>query len=186
MPEGEEQDLIKRCLAGNRQAYAQMVDTYQVRLYNYALYILQNEEEAEEVVQDVFLKAFNSLASFRMESKLSTWLLTVTRNTCLTYLRKKKLDVLDLELHHSLAFNEDSIAHLTNEQDVKRVLTFALRALTEDEKEIVTLYYYNEQSIKEICDITGKTAANTKIILHRSRKKMLKKLNVIGIKEWVT
>ncbi|CAN0099023.1 unnamed protein product [Chrysoparadoxa australica] len=188
MPGPEDVYLIKQILAGDSHGYAELLDRYQRRVYNFVLNIMRNREETEEVVQDTFVKAFGSLNSFRYESKFSTWILRIAYNNSLTRLRKKQLVMTDIDSANG-SFDMSGINNIsdqTDQQDIRELLSIALEALSEDEKAIVTLFYYNEQSIQEICDITGKKLSNVKIVLHRSRQKMLKKLNVIGIKEWAS
>ncbi|MEQ8882003.1 MAG: RNA polymerase sigma factor [Cyclobacteriaceae bacterium] len=186
MPGQEENDLIEEILKGNSHAFAELVDKYEVQVFNFAMYILKNREEAEETTQDTFVNAYRSLKTFRHEAKFSTWLLRIAYNNSYTRLRKRKLTLVDVDakgVHQSIP-GANNIGEETDLQDVRTLLNLALEALTEDEKTLVTLYYYNEQSVKEICKITGKNLSNVKVVLHRSRQKMLKKLNEVGIKEW--
>ncbi len=186
MPGQEDNMLIKATLKGDSRAYAQLLDRHERRVYNFVFYILKHREEAEETVQDTFVNAYRSLKSFRAESRFSTWLLRIAYNNAYTRLRKRKLDMVDVEANgvHQAIPGVNNIREETDQQDVRTMLALAMQALTEDEKALVTLYYYNEQTVKEICEITGKKLSNVKVILHRSRQKMLQKLNEVGIKEW--
>ncbi|XOV93555.1 MAG: RNA polymerase sigma factor [Bacteroidota bacterium] len=188
MPGQDDIYLIKQILAGDSQGYAELLDRYQTRVYNFVLYMLRSKEEAEEVVQDTFVNAFKSLRNFRQEAKFSTWLLRIAYNNSLTRLRKKRLTLVDIDSNDSFSQIEkiNNISDQSDQQDIQVLLSIALNALSEDEKAVVSLFYYNELSIQEICDITGKKSSNVKIILHRSRQKMLEKLNVLGIKEWAS
>ena len=186
MPEQEDNMLIQETLKGNSHAYAELLDRYERRVYNFVYYILKHREETEETVQDTFVNAYRSLKSFRAEARFSTWLLRIAYNNAYTRLRKRKLTVVDVEengVHQSIP-GVNNIGEETDRQDVRTLLKLATQALSEDEQTLVTLYYYNEQTIKEICEITGKHVSNVKVMLHRSRQKMLQKLNEVGIKEW--
>ncbi|WP_258100024.1 RNA polymerase sigma factor [Marinoscillum pacificum] len=185
MHQTEDTYLIEQILAGNTRAFGDLVDQYQVRVYNFVLNILRNEEDAHEVVQDTFLKVYKSLNTFRGESKLSTWMLRIAYFACMTRLRKVKPVLVDIE-NHSSSFEGNNVHDQAELGDMRSVLAQALEGLTEDEKGIVTLYYYNDQSIKEICEIMGLKDSNVKIILHRSRKKMSEVLRKVGITEWVS
>ncbi|MBR10502.1 MAG: hypothetical protein CMP48_22810 [Rickettsiales bacterium] len=177
--------LIEQILAGNNRAFGDLVDKYQVRVFNFVLNILRNEEDAYEVVQDTFLKVHKSLNTFRNESKLSTWMLRIAYYACLTRLRKVKPNLVDID-NHSGHLNENNVNEQSELNDMRSVLTKAMDQLSDDEKGIVTLFYYNEQSVKEICEISGLTDSNVKIILHRSRKKLNQVLLKMGITEWAS
>ena len=89
------------------------------------------------------------------------------------------------EVHGEIA-GVNSVSAYTDQKDMKKILDQALSKLSVEERLIVTLYYYNEQSIKEIAEICDKGSSNVKVILHRSRKKMLSTLNRLGVNEWTT
>ncbi len=186
MHEQDDIILIKEVIKGNTQMYSILVDRYQKQVFNFVINILKHREEAEETVQDTFMKAFKSLNGFRNEARFSSWLLSIAYNTSMTRLRKKSVVTVNMDATHR--FSEREAPNNINRQiaatDANKVLSMAMTSLSEDEQAIVTLFYYNEQSIKEICDISGMTASNVKIVLHRSRKKMFQTLDKLGIKEW--
>src|SRR5678810_1021105 len=103
-------EIISRVLKGEQNAYAELVKRYQAYVFTLVLRMLKTREDAEEVAQDVFIKAYRSLADFRGESKFSTWLYTIVSTTCITFLRKKKLDVHSLDNEH--VFEAVSYTHL--------------------------------------------------------------------------
>src|SRR5258708_4197098 len=90
-------EIISRVLKGEQQAYAELVKRYQNYVFTLTLRFIKSREDAEEVSQDIFVKAYRSLADFRGESKFSTWLYTIVNTTCITFLRKKRLDVQSLD-----------------------------------------------------------------------------------------
>jgi RNA polymerase sigma-70 factor (ECF subfamily) len=90
-------EIISRVLKGEQNAYAELVNRYQAYVFTLVLRMIKSREDAEEVAQDVFIKAYRSLADFRGESKFSTWLYTIANTTSITFLRKKKLDVHSLD-----------------------------------------------------------------------------------------
>lgn len=185
MHQTEETYLIEQILAGDNRAFGELVDNYQVRVYNFVFNIIHHEEDAHEVVQDTFMKVYKSLSTFRGDSKLSTWILRIAYFACMTRLRKVKPVLVNIDNHNS-TFEGNNVTEHAELSDMRSVLAKALEDLSDNEKGIVTLYYYNEQSIKEICDITGLKDSNVKVILHRSRKKMNKFLRKIGVTDWVS
>src|SRR2546430_16353176 len=102
-------EIISRVLRGEQVLYADLVKRYQNFVFTIALRYTPNREDAEEIAQDVFVKAYRNLADFRGESKFSTWLYTIVNTTCITFLRKKKLEVhsLDNEKVFKVADNQN-------------------------------------------------------------------------------
>lgn len=100
-------ELIQQSLAGNQAAYADLVKRHQRFVFTLALRFAKNREDAEEIAQDCFIKAFRSLASFQQQSKFSTWLYTIVYTTAMTFLRKNKLDTTSID-------NEDTYIQIEN------------------------------------------------------------------------
>src|SRR3984885_14179245 len=90
-------EIISSVLKGEKQFFAQLVERYQNYVFSLVLKFTDNREDAEEVSQDVFVKAYRSLADFRGEAKFSTWLYTIVRTSCITFLRKKKLQTTSID-----------------------------------------------------------------------------------------
>ena len=90
-------EIISKVLNGDPQAYAGLVNRYQNYVFTLVLRMIRSREDAEEVAQDIFVKAYRSLADFRGASKFSTWLYTIVNTTCITFLRKKKLELQSLD-----------------------------------------------------------------------------------------
>lgn len=185
MHNGEDTDLINDILGGDSRAFGGLVDRYQSRVYNFVVYTLRNQEDADEVTQDTFLKAYKGLSSFRGDSKFSTWLLRIAYNTCMTRLRKVTPSMVDIVATGIDPDGGNNILEQSDLEDMRSVLARAMALLNQSDQALVTLFYYNEQSIKEICEITGESESKIKVDLHRCRKKLLKILNQMGIAEWV-
>src|SRR6201985_177235 len=90
-------DLIEQTLAGNQSAYADLVKRHQRYVFTLALRFAKNREDAEEIAQDCFVKAYRALASFNGESKFSTWLYSIVYTTAMTHLRKKRVDTTSID-----------------------------------------------------------------------------------------
>jgi RNA polymerase sigma-70 factor (ECF subfamily) len=144
--------------------------------------ILKNEMEAEEAVQDAFLKAYNSLNSFRKESKFSTWLYRIVYNTGLTIVAGKKRKIekemssIDDVLH--LGLYDDEI--YSKSRDVKEYLSNMVEKLPVRNALVLILFYIDNFSLNEISQVMGISLVNTKVLLHRARnslKDMLLKHN---------
>lgn len=166
-----ESEAIARCLRGEAQGQVWVMLTYKHLVHTVCMRVLRHREDAEEATQDAFVKAFQNLAAFQGGSKLGTWLYSIAYRTALSKLRSRKptTSTTDEVPTQFLAVpGEDR----TEALDRKRALDLALAELPEEDSTIVTLFYLHEQSVEEIVTITGLTASNVKVKLHRSRKRM--------------
>lgn len=160
---------------GETAAFQLLVEKYQHLAYTVAYNIVHNNEEAEEIVQDVFVKVYRNIHQHNKESKFSSWLYKIVYNTSLTRLRKKKLateslDDKDYDIEYGF---EDVTAwgDLLNEER-KVFIGKALESLKEEDNLILTLYYLAEKSMQEIGEITGWQRSAAKVRLHRARAKL--------------
>lgn len=173
-------EIISQVLNGNQAAYAELVNRYQNYVFTLTLRMVKGREDAEEVAQDVFIKAYRYLADFRGASKFSTWLYTIVNNTCITWLRKKKLDVhsLDNEQVFARADNIDSGARadLVEQKSRQAMVNEAIALLNRDDAEIITLFYKAEQSLEETAQVLGIEVNAAKVRLHRARGRLKEKM----------
>ena len=146
-------EIISKVLNGDHQAYAGLVNRYQNYVFTLTLRMVKNREDAEEVAQDVFIKAYKYLADFRGASKFTTWLYTIVNNTCISFLRKKKLDIhsLDNEKVFEAADSIDSgmRANMVEQKSKMVMVNDAIGLLSPDDAQIITLFYKAEQSRSE-------------------------------------
>jgi len=190
MVQKDDRFYIRKVLSGDTHAYAYLVDRHKAMVFSLALKLLKNREEAEEVAQDTFVKAYQSLSGFKGGAKFSTWLYRIVYNTAISRLRKSVPETIDLD---QVSFNiesEDGLAdgyrNLKNE-DRRRYLDLILSKLDPDENFLITLYYYEEKSLDEIAEISELSKNHVKVKIFRTRQKMLqllkKSLNeeIIGI-----
>ncbi len=174
--------LIKETLAGNKSSFGKLVHDYQDFVFSIAYKILRNREDAEEVAQDSFIKAYRALASFEGKSKFATWLYQITWRTAIDKQRGKSLDSVSIdsdsgifEIRENGLSPSDSL-HANNQ---KELISKALSKLKPEDAALITLYYLNEQSIKEICSITGLSESNVKVRLFRLRDTLKDQLTVL-------
>jgi RNA polymerase sigma-70 factor (ECF subfamily) len=166
---------IEKVLAGDRNAYANLVDRYKSMVYTIALKILRNNEEAEETAQDAFIKAFQSLSKFKQESKFSTWLYRIVYNAAISKTRKRVMQKVELNTQIIDNYSSDEIENnilLLDEADKSKLINKLLSTLSPEENAIITLYYYDEHSTDEIAEIMGLSQSNVKVRLFRIRNKM--------------
>ncbi len=175
MNQPDDSFYIAKVLEGDVASFSYLVDQYQDMVYGLALKMLRNEEDAEEMAQDSFVKAYRSLTSYRQQSKFSTWLYRITYNGCISLMRKRKLEVRSMDEQQLSDRDEARLNDQLMEMDkalVEKLLQEAMEKLPELEQVLITLYYYEEQKVEEISHITGLTESNVKVKIHRARKKM--------------
>ena len=166
---------VAQVLKGNVASFAFLVDKHKDSIFNLAYRITGNREDAEEIAQDAFLKAFQKLDTFRKQSKFSTWLYRIAFNLAISKTRKKKTETTELnEKYFDHYILEDVRFEImeTDEEDVTRLLHQAMDELDTQELALTTLFYYEGKSIDDISEITGLTPGNVKVRIHRTRKKL--------------
>lgn len=173
--------IIKRIRNGEVIAYSELIDRHQNFAFTVANNILKNREEAEEVIQDAFLKAFKHLNDFKGDSAFSTWLYRIVYNTAVSKKRLKKVSqtpIDDYNIQNEISHTVESINTL-EKNDRKRYLKKAISKLNDDDRMVVLLYYYKELSINEISEITSLSESNIKVKLHRSRQQLFSVLSTM-------
>ncbi|HVU95829.1 MAG TPA: sigma-70 family RNA polymerase sigma factor [Puia sp.] len=173
-------EIIRKILQGEQALYAQLVQKYQQYVFTLVLRFTDIREDAEEISQDIFVKAYRSLADFRGDSKFSTWLYTIVRTSCITFLRKKKLDTTSIDNERTLTQLENRESGFnanTIEQKSKHAMVnSAIRLLSPDDAQLITLFYKGEQSLEEIGRIMGLEPNTVKVKLHRARHRLKEKM----------
>lgn len=161
-------ELIRRILQGEQSLFAVLVDRYRSYVFTLTLRIMGNREDAEEVAQDVFVKAYRSLADFRGDARFSTWLYTIVRTCSISRLRTRKPASTTLDgLHEPHA--EDRILETRNRRET---VNRAIRLLGPEDAQVVTLFYQAEQNLEEIGRIMGLEPNTVKVRLHRARARL--------------
>jgi RNA polymerase sigma-70 factor (ECF subfamily) len=173
-------EIINTILKGEQSAFALLVERYQNYVFTLVLRFTENREDAEEIAQDVFVKTYRSLADFRGDSKFSTWLFTITRTTCLSFLRRKKLDIqsLDNERTGLQVENRESgfNANLVEQKSRHAMLNQAISMLSPDDAQVLNLFYKGDQTLEEIGKIMRLDPNTVKVKLHRARQRLKEKM----------
>jgi RNA polymerase sigma-70 factor (ECF subfamily) len=173
---------IELVLNGDTSAYAALVAKHKNLVFSIALKILNNREDAEEVAQDCFLKAYQALKSFEGKSKFSTWLYRIVYNAAISKTRKKKLDMIPMDNYVIHNYTEDAVlqgAEVVEAEERRVMVERALERLPAEDNLLITLFYKGDSSIDEISEITGLSASNVKVRLHRIRKKLYEEMSAI-------
>lgn len=172
-------------LTGHTAAYSQLVHKYSSMAYTLAYQVVQNREDAEEIAQDAFVKAFNALATFRQQSRFSTWLCRIVINTALNNkkLCKPATQQLTEGEEQEAAQAVLPALQLLHNHCQKQYIQQALAVLRTEERLCLVLFYLHDLAVNEIQDLTGLSASNVKVLLHRGRKQLYQQLKVLLKKE---
>ena len=169
-----ENSLIRQILSGSTERYAELVRLHQNSVFAMIVRIVGNAEEAEELTQDVFLKAYENLSRFNQKSSLSTWLFRIAYNTAISFTRKRRYDTIQIDERRIASITDEELEQYerdSQEADVERLMK-AIEQLTSDERALITMFYYKDLSIAECGQITSQSEVNVKVKLHRIRKKL--------------
>ena len=171
-----DQTYIDKVLKGDTNAFSILVEKYKTMVFTLALKMVKSREEAEEISQDTFIKAFKNLSKFKGESKFSTWLYKIGYRTALDSLKKHKekysTDTIDEITFNKIKSTENILEGIERKERAEIINNCMLR-LPEDERTILWMFYFDELSLKEIIAITNFSEANVKVKLHRARKRLL-------------
>jgi RNA polymerase sigma-70 factor (ECF subfamily) len=166
-----DQEIIDSVRKGNSSDYSILVNRYKNKAFSMLNRMLKNEFDAEEILQDCFLKAYNSLVNFKGESKFSTWFYRIVYNSALTKLssqkRKTETEMISVEDHFNLVSEYNS--NEFEKRDVNELIRETISKLPEKHSAIITMFYLNEMTIDEISEVMEISISNVKVMLHRSR-----------------
>ena len=177
--------LIKDALAGKQSAYEALLKRYKNGIYSMIYQMIRNREETEDLVQETFIKAFNSLEKYNKNYAFSTWLYRITVNKCMDYLRKRKRkEHYEVELDKEeglklkgLAMNSaDSGYQNTERQELQEIIQKVLNSLPEKYRVILVLREIEELSYQEIARVMKVSVSKVKVLLFRARQKIKEKL----------
>jgi len=170
-----DQVYIDKILNGDANAFAVLVDRYKDLVYTLAIRMVKNREEAEEVSQDTFIKAYKSLGRFKGDSKFSTWIYRVAYNTCLDRLKKNKRQqytvTIDEYTEHQVKTIDNALDKIEI-QEKQQAIKNCLELLPSEDSFLLTLYYFDELSLDEISKVVNLKPNNVKVKLFRSRKRL--------------
>lgn len=182
--DNSEEQLIKELKAGKELAFNRLIEEHKNRVYRIALSLVKNPTDAEDVAQDVFIKIYTSVSSFKGNSSLATWIYKITYNMSLDFLKSKNRRIKrfktldDPEDAEILSLSDDSFLpeKAYENLELKKDLDAALEQLPEDQREMVTLKDVHGFSYEEIIEMTGLKEGTMKSRLNRARASLRKML----------
>jgi RNA polymerase sigma-70 factor (ECF subfamily) len=172
----DDRRLIAECLQGRRAAFGELVRRYQDRLYNAVYRVVDNPDDAYDVVQDAFLNAYQSLNSFKGDSEFFTWLYRIAFNTAISLKRKRRL-ILSLDgpkEHEAMSEPADASEFSKPETGIERSeeearLQGALNRLSPEHRAVLVLKDIDGQKYEEIAEVLGVPIGTIRSRLHRAR-----------------
>jgi RNA polymerase sigma-70 factor (ECF subfamily) len=181
-----EAEVIAAILAGDTQLYHDLIRPYERSVYMMALSYMKNEADAEDVAQEGFVKAFRSLASFRAESKFSTWLISITLNEAKSRLRRQsilRMEALDEPPEDGGVVSPAMLrdwreipSEAVERQEIRHLLQEAVISLPTIYRQVFQLRDVEELSIKETAEALCISVPSVKVRLHRARMMLQKQL----------
>lgn len=184
LSEPTDQELVARVLAGDQDAFAGLVTRYKDYVYTVAVRIVVNEEDADDVAQETFVRAYKALGRFRGDSKFSSWLYRIAVNRALTHLKRRKRRGVSVDIDagphvEAGAIEEDARStpeELVLDDELRQRVRAAVDELPPQYRAVVTLFYLEEKSYKEVSAILGIPMGTLKTHLYRARAMLRKTL----------
>ncbi len=179
MEEKKEIDIIRSVLEGDRDSYALIVDKYKVPIFNLAFRMTGSCEDASDLAQETFIKAFENLGRFDQKRKFFTWLYTIGLNIVRNHLkREKKIPLRDFAEDTDFSSRDKSLTpehSLMRDQKVKR-LNVCFHSLSDNLRELVVMRFYQELSFEEIAEISGLSLSAAKMRTYRGLEKIRERM----------
>ena len=183
--------LVASALAGSQEAFRELVLRFERPVYSLIVRMVNDPGTAEDLAQEVFVKAYRSLRTYDASRKLSSWLFKIAHNTTIDHLRRHSPDTVSLEAPAdeegrgglAAVLSDESVedpAAAAERRDMARSLERAISRLRSEYREAVVLFYVEGASYQEICDVTRLPLGTVKTNLHRARKELATEMSAIG------
>ncbi|RLD12768.1 RNA polymerase subunit sigma-24 [candidate division KSB1 bacterium] len=175
--------LVRKAKAGDGRAYDALMEQYHDAVFNIVYRMVRNKQEAEDLTQETFIKAYNSINSFNEEYAFSTWLFKIATNHCIDFFRKRKLKTYSMdepmqykedEIKHEYASTDPTKEHEMIDSEKSRIIREAINKLPEKYRIAIVLRHHEEKSYDEIAQILNLPLGTVKARIFRARE-MLKK-----------
>ncbi len=171
----KEDRLLRKAIKGNKNAFGNLVELYQDKILYLAFDYLGNYDDAKDVAQEVFLKAYNKLDLYEERSAFTTWLYRIAVNTCLDFLRKHKRLLENMEDNLKIVENlEDETSDFFSTDES---IETAIKNLSKKQQTAIILKYFHDKSTSEISDILECDVNTVRVHIYRAIKKIKKLLN---------
>ncbi|MCK9303951.1 MAG: RNA polymerase sigma factor [Bacteroidales bacterium] len=174
-----DEQIIQDIISGNKDAYRELVEKYQRMVFRTAIGFLHSREDAEDITQDIFIKVYESLKSFKGKSEFSTWLYRITINTSINFANRNKKNWLlqSIENLFDKSNNEKNPLELLETSERDHMVREAIDSLPDAQRTAFVLSKYEELPQKKIALIIGKSEGAVEQLLNRAKMNLQKKLN---------
>lgn len=185
----EERDLVERCQRGDREAFAALVEAYRERAFAGALALTQNYDDARDLSQDAFVKAFRAIKRFQLGRPFYPWYYRILRNTCLSYMQKHgnsrmvSLDQLVEEHHVQFSEEREDVRVSIHREQMAHHVREAIEDLKPEFKEIIAMKHFEEMSYEEMARALKVPIGTVMSRLYYARKALKKILVRKGLGE---
>jgi len=170
--------IVTNILNGNIQDFAVVVKNTEKLIAQIVRKMTANEDDQKDLVQEIYLKAYQNLSSFQYKSKLSTWIATIAYNTSVNYLKKKRIKLYDMDFLSENKYGEyETIEDKIYKKENAQFINNELNKLPHLFKTLISLYHLEELPIKEISEITNLPEGTIKSYLSRARKTLKDSIN---------
>jgi RNA polymerase sigma factor (sigma-70 family) len=173
----KDEDIIRLVIEGDSELYSEIIDRYSSKVYSTAYSYTHSQEEAKDLVQEILIKTYNNLKSFKADSKFSTWLYRAAVNTCIDWSRKRKSKAVmtvmsfeDTDIFEIITTDAEGPEELLLRQENVEVVRNAVGDLPEIYKTVLVLYYFEELQVQEICNILDVPRKTIETRLYRAKK----------------
>ncbi|MEM6735969.1 MAG: sigma-70 family RNA polymerase sigma factor [Bacteroidota bacterium] len=165
----DDQELVSQILKGSDTAFKLLIEKYQRLVVHMVARVIDSSMDREEICQDVFIKIYYKLNTFKFDAKLSTWIATIAYRTAVNFAKKKRIDQVDLD---EVSFKIGVELSVTEEKDMKQFINGLVDQLPINYKTVLTLFYLDGFSYPEIVEVTGMPEGTVKNYIHRARRKL--------------
>ena len=169
-------ELVEKSKLGNRKAQYKLYELYVDAMFNIGIRMLKSKEDAEDIVQESFIKAFKNLNQFNYESSFGAWLKRIVVNNCINFLKSKKKSITDLETHE-FYLTDEKIPEV-NDFNIRKIKK-GIELLPNGFQQIINLYLIEGYDHNEISEIVGITTSTSKSQYHRAKKKLIEIINTL-------
>ncbi len=190
-----EAKYIEGLKRGDRKVFSEFVDQYQLSLLKLCIGFLHDEEDAKDVVQDIFIDVFQSIGQFRGDSLLSTWLFRIAVNKSLNHIKKNKNKNLFASIDSILSSKKKVVANITDEsgdsdrniesEERAKVIRKAVDSLPRNQHIAFVLFRYQDLSYKDISEVMNISLSAVEALIHRAKLNLQKKLYNLYKKNWI-
>jgi RNA polymerase sigma factor (sigma-70 family) len=168
----QELEWIQAVLSGDKEAYGHIINKYKNQLYATILRMTKHPQDAQDLVQEAFIKVYHQLGKYDQKGKFSSWMFRVAINHCMDEFRKKRYKMTSVEENEAKLLNTNHPEVIFLKKEKNRQLEKLIETLPEDERLIILLRYVNELSYDEISELLEIQLATVRNKLHRAKKKM--------------